>query len=119
MIVDSLEHISAYRGLNANMNAAIDYTLENRLVDLPIGRYEIDGDRLYLVIQEPKLHNFDEGKYEVHRRYIDIQLILCGQENIYYCPKSQIQSWQDYDEEKDIMFSGSTKCGFGFSCTSA
>lgn len=105
MIYDTLDHISCYRGLGTNMDCALDYLAATDFDSLTPGRYEIDGVNVYLMIQETELRNADDGQFEVHRRYADIQLALTDGEAISVLPVEKIAKWRPFDTEKDIGFS--------------
>ena len=105
MIYDTLAHIAAYRGLGANMDRAIDYLISADLSGLSAGRYDIDGDKVYLMIQEPEFRAPADAQFEAHRRYADIQLALAEGEAISCLPVEQISAWETFDVEKDIGFS--------------
>lgn len=105
MIYDTLEHIAAYRGLGANMDRAIEYLQNTDFSAIPAGRYEIDGENLFFMIQEPQLRTEQDAQFEIHRRYADIQLALTDGEIINYLPIEQVKNWQNFDEAKDIGFS--------------
>jgi YhcH/YjgK/YiaL family protein len=42
--------------------------------------------------------------YEAHNKYIDIQIVLDGEEKIYYKNKDKISYPQQFDEKRDIGF---------------
>ena len=105
MIYDTLMHIAAYRGLGATMDRAIDYLASADLSALPAGRYEIDGDKVFLMIQEPDFRAPADAQFEVHHRYADIQLALSEGEAISCLPVEQIAAWEPFDAQKDIGFS--------------
>ena len=105
MIYDTIDHICAYRGLGANMDRAIEYLAHADLSALPAGRYEIDGENAYRMIQEPTLRDPQDGQFEVHRRYADIQLALTDGEAIAVSPIEKIANWAPFDAQKDIGFS--------------
>lgn len=111
MIYDSLKNIGAYRGLGANMDRAIDLLLSTDLAALAPGRYDVDGDALYYLVQEPALKEEDEARYELHRRYADIQLALTTGETILALPAEQVEVWQPFDDEKDAAFSANAEPG--------
>ena len=48
MICDTLQHLGRYRGLHPNLDTAIDYLLTQDLADLPLGRTEVDGDKVFI-----------------------------------------------------------------------
>lgn len=82
MIYDRLSNIGNYKGMNRNLDRAVDYLLENDLGGLPLGRTEIDGDRVFLQVMEAETHELTAESYEVHRDYMDIQIDIEGCEVI-------------------------------------
>jgi len=104
MIIDSLDHCRAYENLHPRFRAAFDFLLRADIDSLPLGRTEIDGDALFANIQEYETKPVQGGKPEAHRRYIDIQCLLKGEEAIGYAPLRDLQADQPFDAEKDIGF---------------
>lgn len=105
MIYDSLKNAGRYACLGENFRRAFDYLCANDLSALPAGRYEIDGDNVYLMIQEPTLKPWSEGRWEAHRRYADIQLVLEGCERIGYCVVDEDAEIETpYAPETDTLF---------------
>ena len=111
MIFDTLQNIGCYRGLGANMDRAIETLLSTDFSTLDAGRFEVDGDNVFFIIQESALEEEDEARYEIHRSYADIQLALTDGETILALPTSQIEAWQAFDEAKDIGFSQNSEPG--------
>jgi hypothetical protein len=46
------------------------------------GKYELEGKNLYVIVDEHTTRNEEDSCFEAHRRYIDIQYIVEGEENI-------------------------------------
>ena len=66
------------------------------------GRYDLLPDgKLYVNVQKYAPHLYDEEKVEYHRDYIDIQLLLLGEEKIIYTPIDGLEEAIPYDAEKD------------------
>ena len=83
--------------------AAADFLCRPDLDTLAIGRYELTPAGTYANIQEYDTR--EAGKYEVHRAYADIQVVLSGEEYIFIAPLDALQDrLTDFDEEKDIGF---------------
>ena len=111
MIFDTIKNIGCYRGLSANMDRAIETLLTTDFSTLETGRYEIDGDNVFFMIQEPELKEEENALYEAHRKYADIQLALTDGEVILTLPLDQIEEWQPFDDNKDIGFSVNSEPG--------
>lgn len=48
----------------------------------PLGRLEIDGDRIYGNVMEYDAVLPSAEKLEAHREYVDIQAVICGVEDM-------------------------------------
>ena len=69
-----------YAALNPHFPKAFAFLKRGDLASLKPGRYEIDGDNCWAMVQEVKLTPFADGaKVEAHRKYIDIQSPLTGE----------------------------------------
>lgn len=67
------------------------------------GRYPIDGDRLFALVQQ--LDTFDNARFEAHTRYLDVQYLVAGEERIDYLPAgSPTRLLEDRLHEHDIAF---------------
>jgi len=78
------------------------------LARLPAGRYPIDGERLFALVQELDTH--DNQQFEVHARYLDVQYLVSGVEKIAYLPEgSTAQLIEDRLQQQDIAFYSSSE----------
>jgi len=102
-VADSLANIGEYAKLGPNFAKAVAFLLRSDLKNLPNGRYALDGENAYAMIQEATLKEWGTGRPEVHRAYFDIQLPLSGPETIGVGRFDPTASG-DFDEEKDIGF---------------
>lgn len=104
MIVDTLENAGRYECLQARFKAAFDFLNHADLSVLPDGRLEIDGDQLFALTQTYQTKPLEGGKLEAHRKYIDIQFIVSGEEYIGYAPLANQEPVEPFQAEKDIGF---------------
>jgi YhcH/YjgK/YiaL family protein len=74
------------------------------LKNLPAGRYPIDGENIFALISEYKTKPESEGKLEAHRKYIDVQYVIDGEELMGYAPLNGQEILDPYKEENDIVF---------------
>ena len=111
MIYDTLSNIGCYRGLSANMDRAIELLTATDFSKIAPGRYDVDGENLFYMIQEPELREEEEALYEIHKKYADIQYALSDGETILCLPTASIEEWQPFDEGKDIGFSANCEPG--------
>ena len=101
MIADSLANIEAYKGMNPNIDAGIAFLTSNDLSSLPEGRNEIDGDKVYALVQHNTTTPAAEKPFESHRNYIDIQVVAEGAEIIFWTLTDGLKEKSPYDAEKD------------------
>lgn len=52
----------------------------NHAGNLEVGRYEFDGG--YFMVQKGTTRPLEEGTFEAHRRYIDVQIVVEGSEEL-------------------------------------
>ncbi len=100
MMIDSLDHARALAALGSRIERALDYLSRTEFSGMPPGTYEIDGRNLYAVVQRYSTKLPDQGKWEVHRRYLDVQYVASGAERIGYAAGSRTEPGP-YDEERD------------------
>ena len=64
----------------------------NKLLDenAPEGRYEIKGDELFINIMSYETNAYENCVYENHKNYIDIQMMMEGEEDIGYAPEEKL-----------------------------
>ncbi len=104
MIADSLNNCEKYFGSHKNFEKSFGFIKKATEENLPVGRYEIDGDEVFAFIQEYTSNYEENGKFEGHRKYIDIQYILSGIEVMDVVNISKATASVDYDAQKDIGF---------------
>jgi len=101
MILDTLNQSTRYRALDPRLGQAFDW-LETFRPDLPDGRYDIDGDAVFALVQSYETKPAPERKFEAHRRYADVQYIAEGSELMYYAPVKTLAPDSPYNEAKDV-----------------
>lgn len=102
MITDNIKNAGLYAGLSERFHRAFAYLTETDLTTLPTGRTELDGRNLYVLIQEYSSKLPGAGKWEAHKRYIDIQYIISGAERIGYAILPRLVQGA-YDPVKDFV----------------
>ena len=104
MILDLLTNATTYEKLHPGFSAGFHFLRHADLATMAQGRYAIDGDRIYAMVQEYDTKPLAEGLLEVHTRYIDIQYLVTGEELIGYAPLSKQIIRTPYDKDRDIAF---------------
>lgn len=105
MILDSLENATSYVALNTGFTKAFEFLTRPDLKELPDDRYEIDGERVYAMVSRVPGRKKEDALLETHEKYIDIQLVLAGIDDMGWKPKSSCEKpTGEYDSESDVQF---------------
>lgn len=104
MIIDTLDHSASYENLHPRFKAAFAFLRRPDIAAIALGRTDIDGSKLFALVQEYETKPIQEGKLEAHKKYVDIQLVLEGEEFMGYAPLDGQSAAKPFDPEKDIGF---------------
>ncbi len=99
MISDNLENINKY---NVVSSKVLDF-LKSITPDTVPGHYEID-DTAYANVDIYNTRDIRDCRFEAHKKYIDIQMLLSGEERLDYVSVDGLEVSEEYNIEKDIMF---------------
>ncbi|MEG0297328.1 MAG: YhcH/YjgK/YiaL family protein [Clostridium sp.] len=104
MIIDKLENSQVYYGLGNKIKAAFKYLNDTNFEEMECGTYYINDKFLYASVAEYETKNKEESLWEAHRKYIDIQFVIRGEEQMGYTNVDNINETVNYNEDKDILF---------------
>lgn len=104
MIVDYLKNASFYHGLGPRFIKAFEYLANTDFTALAAGRHDVQGDEVFAMVQsyDSRLKNAD-SLWEAHRKYIDIQYIRAGVEQMGYGPAEPLVISTPYSSENDVV----------------
>ena len=103
MIIDHLKRAHLYRHLHAGFDKAFHYLETTDLHALPAGKYPVDGDNIFAIVQEYDTMDAATEQMESHKKYIDIQYMIQGTELVGHAiPGAQTIS-KPYEDETDFM----------------
>lgn len=102
MIFDTLTNVDNYKGLG-RVYTALKFLSETDFSKMDLGRYELDGDNIFYMVQS---YDTDPSKTvsESHRKYIDIQFMVEGEEIIGVADISSEKELTEAKEENDVWF---------------
>ena len=102
MIFDTLKNVDNYEGLG-RVYTALKFLSETDFNKIDLGRYELDGDNIFYMVQS---YDTDPDKTisEAHRKYIDIQYMVEGEEIIGVADISCDKELTEAKEENDVWF---------------
>jgi len=107
MVLDLLTNAHRYASLHPQFARAFAFLASTDLRTLSPGRNDIDGDALFVILDRKDGRGRGGARLEAHRRYIDIQLTIEGDEEIGWTPLASCAAPDgSFDETKDILFFG-------------
>ncbi|MCH5334585.1 MAG: YhcH/YjgK/YiaL family protein [Alistipes sp.] len=105
MITDSLKNASLYYSVNPRFERAFAWLASVDTAAIEPGKYEIDGKEIFASVVDKELKKPEDAKLEVHDKYIDIQIIVRGEETFGWSERCACtEPKADFDSEKDIQF---------------
>lgn len=99
--VDVQEFARQYHANKAYWDKAFAYLKNTDLNKIAKGKYPIDGDNVFASVTADSSKNFDKTNWESHRKYVDIQYVINGEEMIGVYPVSKATVTKEYDERRD------------------
>src|ERR1700733_8851812 len=102
MITSTLSQLHWYKTISPNFQKAIEYVLATDFADQDTGKYEIDGDNVFVIVNEYTTKPVSECDPESHRDYADIQIMISGTERFGYTPLTDQTATTPYNPERDV-----------------
>ena len=102
MIFNHLTNISTYKGLSPDIYSGLLF-LQQASPDIAPGTYQLTP-RVKAIVSEYETKVKNEVGFEAHRKNIDIQYLLKGEERIACMPIEKLTETEPYSEEKDAAF---------------
>jgi len=90
-----------YHRNQAAWDKAFAFLRDSDLTKLKPGKYPIDGTNVYATITEAPSKEFEASAWESHRKYIDLQYVIRGQETIGVAQVSKATVTKPYNEAGD------------------
>jgi biofilm protein TabA len=105
MIKDRVENAMAYASLGPGIARAMQYLSHTDLSAIQPGEYDLDGRRIFAIVQEYQPKPLAEGAWESHHRYIDVQVVVRGTERMgYQSLLARPKVTKPYDPHTDLVF---------------
>lgn len=104
MVLDNIKNCEIYYGMHPEFKKAFDFIKKAVEEKYEIGRYEIDGEKMYALVQVYDTLNLDETFYEGHEKYIDIQYVGGNYEAFGVIDRSKATIKDEYNKDKDVAF---------------
>ncbi len=103
MILDTLANAQRYHVLGPKFVKAFQFLAAPETAALTKGKYEIDGTDIFAIVNEYDTIDITGEQMESHKKYIDIQYMVSGEEQIGHDFLVSQTPSKAYDTEKDFM----------------
>lgn len=109
MIVTNLNNTERIESLHPLFKKLFDYVKTHDILNTPCGRIDIDGDNFYINNVNPECIPAEKQVLEVHRDYIDVQILLQGKETIgWKALEDSKEEVKPYEKEGDCALYSDT-----------
>ena len=104
MIYDTLDHVGRYAAVSERLRRALEYLAGTDFSKVADGRYELEGDALFVNVMTTVTHPRPQGavRMEAHDRYADVQYVCAGEEFTGVAPRAPLGAAEP--GEGDICF---------------
>ncbi|MBQ8886625.1 MAG: YhcH/YjgK/YiaL family protein [Candidatus Gastranaerophilales bacterium] len=103
MIIDNLTNAEKYISLHKDFKLVFDFLKTNNLTEMSCGKnIQIRGEEVFFNLDEYETKQTQ--KLEAHKKYIDIQVVITGEEYMGYTNIENTTVSEEYDEKRDVMF---------------
>lgn len=104
MIADKFENLKLYPEFAPYAEVMTAFAQRAEAEKLPDGKYELDGENLFALVQSYTTKPRGESRIEAHKLYADLQLIVEGEECIGWTPVDGLEIEEDRTPGADILF---------------
>ena len=80
MILDTVQNAGLYKNIHKNLAVGLQYIQDTDFSSLEMGKYEIEGDKIFAILQSYDTKEEADCRLEAHKKYIDIQFMISGDE---------------------------------------
>lgn len=112
MLLSNIAIAEKYNYLEEKFVKAYRWLAETDIMALEVGVYQIDGDKVYAQVQEYTTISPEEGSWETHEKFFDIQYVAEGREMFGVCKRSDLVEKERFAERDLIFYEETDKYGF-------
>ncbi|MBO9496617.1 YhcH/YjgK/YiaL family protein [Thalassotalea sp. G20_0] len=105
MFKGNLSELSNYQHLPAKLLNVIEHVKQRTYDSVKNGHYPIEGDKVFFFVVDDNTQLLSDRRSECHRKYVDVQILLAGEERYGYSLQPFQSIAEDLLDAKDIAFS--------------
>lgn len=102
MMSDELRSLPS-AGLHPVLQQALTLAVAANPQEKTPGRYELQGDNIFMNVMQFATQSPEQKKAELHREYIDIQVLLSGEERILFGMTDSARQCEEMHVEDDYQ----------------
>ena len=102
MILGHLSFLSS-SGLPGWLVNALTMAVAERPQDKAPGRYALQDESIFMNVMQFPTQSADKKKAELHEQYVDIQLLLAGEEQVLFGIKTSARECEEMHVEEDYQ----------------
>lgn len=92
--------------LHPALKTLFDFIKQTDFDNLEYGKIQVEGDNIFVMNLNIPGKSKEEQPLEMHRDYIDVHVLINGQESIGWKPLSEISTFtQEYEKDSDCALS--------------
>jgi len=103
--VDVDEFYKQYQAKPELWKAVFEF-MKQDLAALEIGKYPLVDGQLTAIVSEYDSKEPENAKWEAHRKFIDLQYVISGEEKMGVMPLAEAKNAMEYNPDKDVIFYG-------------
>ncbi|MFV0378046.1 MAG: YhcH/YjgK/YiaL family protein [Mangrovibacterium sp.] len=103
--VDVGEFYKQYHAKPGLWRAVFEF-MKQDLFELEVGKYQLIEEEAFVMISEYDTKEPENAKWEAHKKFIDLQYVIAGEEQMGILPLVQAVNSLEYNEQKDVIFYG-------------
>jgi YhcH/YjgK/YiaL family protein len=104
MILDKIENAGLYKAISPLLAEGLKFLTENNFIQIDPGKFSLKDQLLYAMINDYETKPGEHCKLEAHRKYIDIQFMVSGEEQIGFTSLHDQKPVEEYNQDKDVAF---------------
>ena len=104
MITDKMVNLKKYAAVIPYAKEMEEFAARVTEENLADGRYDLDGDKLFALVQSYQSKLYEAARMESHKEYIDLQYVASGEECIEWAPVDSLTVEEDKTPDADLIF---------------
>ena len=80
--------------------------MKQDLAAMEVGKYQLIEGEAFAMISEYDTKEPENAKWEAHKKYIDLQYVINGEEQMGILPLADAKNALEYNDQKDLIFYG-------------